>query len=146
MPTNQRPGADPPATSGPKVTGNQLTLTYHRREQTRIRREPAAATAFCGEQRRQCGHQREQRAVSAKTVTLTLAALADSGDVTGEATPSPRATTWLQGQLPARRMSFTSNQAVTHGTNGSRQPRPRCLITTCRLGFQGQPPTQLTLT
>ncbi|MCW5287632.1 hypothetical protein D5041_00685 [Verminephrobacter aporrectodeae subsp. tuberculatae] len=128
--------------SGPKVTGNQLTLTYTDASNLDAV-NTAAASAFAVSSAGNAAISVNSVAVSGKTVTLTLSRTVTSAETVTVSYTKPTGDNVVQDTAGNDAVSF-SNQAVTHGTTAA-DTTPPVLITT---GDSGPKVTgnQLTLT
>ncbi|MCW8177701.1 beta strand repeat-containing protein, partial [Verminephrobacter aporrectodeae] len=130
--------------SGPKVTGNQLTLTYTDASNLDAV-NTAAASAFAVSSAGNAAISVNSVAVSGKTVTLTLSRAVASAEttVTVSYTKPTSGNNVIQDAASNDAVSF-SNQAVTHGTSAA-DTTPPVLITTGNSGPKVNG-NQLTLT
>ncbi|WP_265283607.1 SwmB domain-containing protein [Verminephrobacter aporrectodeae] len=112
---------------GPKVTGNQLTLTYTD-ESNLDAANTAAASAFAVSSAGNAAISVNSVAVSGKTVTLTLSRTVTTAETVTVSYTKPTGNNVIQDASGNDAVSF-SNQAVTHGTSAA-DTTPPVLITT----------------
>ncbi|MCW8200861.1 hypothetical protein D8B23_21335, partial [Verminephrobacter aporrectodeae subsp. tuberculatae] len=113
--------------SGPKVNGNQLTLTYTDASNLDAV-NTAAASAFAVSSAGNAAISVNSVAVSGKTVTLTLSRTVASVETVTVSYTKPTGDNVVQDAAGNDAVSF-SNQAVTHGTSVA-DTTPPVLITT----------------
>ncbi|WP_265684023.1 SwmB domain-containing protein, partial [Verminephrobacter aporrectodeae] len=111
----------------PKVTGNQLTLTYTDASNLDAA-NTAAATAFAVSSAGNAAISVNSVAVSGKTVTLTLSRAVATAETVTVSYTKPTGDNVIQDAAGNDAVSF-SNQAVTHGTSAA-DTTPPALITT----------------
>ncbi|WP_265646327.1 SwmB domain-containing protein, partial [Verminephrobacter aporrectodeae] len=111
----------------PKVTGNQLTLTYTDASNLDAA-NTAAASAYAVSSAGNAAISVNSVAVSGKTVTLTLSRAVASAETVTVSYTKPTGDNVIQDAAGNDAVSF-SNQAVTHGTSAA-DTTPPVLITT----------------
>ncbi|MCW8200659.1 hypothetical protein D8B23_20200, partial [Verminephrobacter aporrectodeae subsp. tuberculatae] len=111
----------------PKVTGNQLTLTYTDASNLDVV-NTAAASAYAVSSAGNAAISVNSVAVSGKTVTLTLSRAVTNAETVTVSYTKPTGDNVIQDAAGNDAVSF-SNQAVTHGTSAADTTAP-ALITT----------------